>query len=285
MARFIAIILCALSIYVLGQRPAEAELESLVREGYQLMQEQKFEEAREKLTKAIRASGLQQSQDFHSLYFRAVCNFYLQDPKAAIEDVTRYLTMFPDSPRPYLLRATCYRNLDDTEGQLRDLDLALSRQPEEGEEVDPQILRWRGGLYIELQQFDAAEADIDRALAISRDPEGLSMKGFVQYSMGRYDSALLSVNQAIELDYTYVSSYLYGASFCLQEGDYGSALKYADLGLRVDDLNYRLWFYRGISLVETAMIDKGCSALNKAFYNGIDEAGDYLSEYCYKLDR
>ncbi|MFM8347610.1 MAG: tetratricopeptide repeat protein [Bacteroidota bacterium] len=285
MLRFIVLILCVGTLTAAGQRPAQDVLDGLVREGYQLMQEQKFDEAREKLTKAITASGLQESQDFHALYFRAVCNFYLEDPKAAIEDVSLYLTRFPDSARPYLLRATCYRNLDDIQGQLRDLDLALSKQPEEGEEVDPQIYRWRGGIYLELQKYDSAAADINRSLAINVDPEGLAMKGFVQYNQGRYDSALVSVNQAIELDYTYLSSYLYGSSFCLQEGDYRSALVYADLGLRLDDSNYRLWFYRGISLIETDRIDKGCSALNKAFYNGIDEAGDYLSEYCYKLDR
>lgn len=267
-----------------AQRPAEAVLEGYVREGYQLMQEERFEEALAKFTRVIESSGLQEPQDFHSLYFRAVCYFYTEKPEKAIGDIDLYVTRFSNSPQPFLLRATCYRQLEDADAQLRDLNRALTKQPEDGGDFDPQIYRWRGGLLLDRQQYDSAMMDINRSLAIKKDPEGFSMKGFAQYNMGGYDSALASVNHAIELDYSYASSYLYAASFCLQEEDFVKALTYADLGLRVDDRNHRLWFYKGIALVETGRIDLGCSALNKAFYNGIDDAGGYLSEYCYKID-
>ncbi len=267
-----------------AQRPDEAVLEGFIRDGYQLMQEEKFDEALEKFSKAIKASGLQEPQDFHALYFRAVCYFYAGDPRPAIADIDQYVTRFSNSAQPFLLRASCYRQLEDVDGQLRDLNIALSKPPEGGDDFDPQIYRWRGGLLLDRQRYDSAMMDINRSLSIRKDPEGLSMKGFAFYNKGEYDSALVSINQAIELDYTFTSSYLYGASFCLQEDEFNKALTYADLGLRVDDRNYRLWFYRGIALVETGRIDQGCSALNKAFYNGIDDAGGYLSEYCYKID-
>ena len=160
----------------------------------------------------------------------------------------------------------------------------MSKEPEGEEGFDPELFRWRAELYLNRTQYDSALTDIRRSLAIREEPATLAMLAFVQYGEGKYDSALMAVNKTIALDHTFLSSYEYGAMFCLQESDNDKALVYADLGLRIDDRQWRLWFYRGIALVETGQTDKGCSALNKAFYNGVDDAGDYLSEFCYKID-
>jgi len=267
-----------------AQRPAESILEGYFREGYELMQAQEFDQALEKFDRHIRESGLTQESDYFALYFRAVCNYYLENFKMSIEDIDRYVTRFSASPQPYLLRATCYRHLGDEDAQLRDLNEGLSRKPEEDAPFDPELFRWRASILVNREQYDSALTDIRRALDIREESETYSMLAFVQYNQGRYDSALMAVNKGISINHSFVSSYIYGSMFCLQEEDNARALVYADLGLRVDDREYRLWFHRGIALVELNNIDKGCSALNKAFYNGVDEAGDYLSEFCYKIE-
>jgi len=85
------------------------------------------------------------------------------------------------------------------------------------------------------------------------------------------------------LDVNYSPSYLYAGTFCLQEKKFDLALKYLELGLRIDPTNHSALFYKGVSLIELKRTDEGCSCLKKAFDAGEDDAADYLKEYCYDV--
>ncbi|QLH31908.1 MAG: hypothetical protein HWD62_05205 [Cyclobacteriaceae bacterium] len=60
-------------------------------------------------------------------------------------------------------------------------------------------------------------------------------------------------------------------------------MKFLDVALRLDPENLQALFYKGIALVELKREDEGCRCLNKAFYDGVDDAADYLKQYCYEV--
>ena len=70
----------------------------------------------------------------------------------------------------------------------------------------------------------------------------------------------------------------------MEGGDNYTGLKYINLALRLDPKNKQALFYKGAALIELEKIDEGCSCLNRAFYAGMDEAGDYLKEYCFEVE-
>jgi hypothetical protein len=54
-----------------------------------------------------------------------------------------------------------------------------------------------------------------------------------------------------------------------------------DIGLRLEPGDQQLLFYKGVALAETEKLDEGCRILSNLFYAGVDQAGDYLKQYCY----
>ena len=64
-------------------------------------------------------------------------------------------------------------------------------------------------------------------------------------------------------------------------GDYLLSLEYLNLALRIDGKSPDVMFYKGVALVELKQMEEGCRCLNRAFYNGADNAGDYLAQYCF----
>jgi len=175
--------------------------------------------------------------------------------------------------------AFVYRELDDNEHQLIDLEEAMRFRP-----GDPDLLRWRAGLYLDKGEYQLAKKDLLEVKVTQTDPETETYLALAYYNLERADSALLTLNEAIKLDATYMPAYLYAASFCLQEEEYDLALKYINIPLRLDPKNSTALFYKGVALIEKKKTDEGCSCLNKAFYLGYDDAADYLKEYCYEVE-
>ena len=87
-------------------------------------------------------------------------------------------------------------------------------------------------------------------------------------------------DEVIAEDPNHIQTYLYAASLCLDEDAYELALNYVEKGLQKEPTNNTLLFYKGIALVETDRRSEGCRCLTKAFNAGIDDAGEYLKEYC-----
>jgi tetratricopeptide (TPR) repeat protein len=177
------------------------------------------------------------------------------------------------------LRALIYRIKEDGPKQIEDLNIALDFQPS-----NAGLLKWRAGLLLDSKEYKKAKQDAESAILFQDDPEAEAYLAFAQFNLSNPDSALMAINKAIALDYTYLPAYIYAGSFCLQENEYDLALKYLNLGLRVDPDNLTVLFYKGVALVELKQIDEGCRALNKAFYLGYDDASGYIQQYCYSAD-
>lgn len=226
--------------------------------------------------RAISQSKLKDKDAYKTVYRRAVCRFSLQQYPEALNDIALFSTEFPNVAQANLLKAFIYREMDDDEKQLSSLQAAM-----EMEEPSPDLLKWRALLFMRREDYQKASMDLQNAREMQDDPETEAFLGLCYYHLHQMDSALASFNRSIELDATYMPAYLYVGSLALEDSDYSLALKYLNLALRIDPSNKEVLYYKGVALVELDKIDEGCRCLNRAFYAGMDDAGDYLEEHCF----
>lgn len=248
-------------------------------EGDTLYKHEDFKGAIKMFTKSISASKLKDKEAYGAFYKRAVCYYSIGEFENALGDLDVFIPMFPEAPRPKLLKAFIYREMGDEDKQLSNLEEAIELQM-----ASPQLLKWRGTLYLQKNEFNKSKADFLRAREFEDDGEIETYLGLVYYNLQLPDSAFISFNKSIELDAMYSPAYLYAGSVALEREDYPLGLKYLNLALRLDPKNKDAQFYKGVALIELKKIDEGCSCLNRAFYAGMDEAADYLKEYCYEVE-
>jgi len=243
-----------------------------------LMNHQNFSGAASLYSKIISECKFSEKSDYRFIYKRAVSYYSENNFDSALVDMNRFVPEFPESPQARILRALIYRQKGDSENQLTDLQKAIElRGP------TTELIRWRGALLADKGDFKAAKKDLEEVKVFQDDAELETNLGFIHYNLGSLDSALVCFNKAIVLDVNYSPSYLYAGTFCLQEEKFDLALKYLNLGLRIDPTNHSALFYKGVSLVELKRTDEGCRCLQKAFNAGEDDAADYLKEYCFDV--
>ncbi len=244
-----------------------------------LYKQEDFKEAVKMYTKAIEASKLKEKDAYRSVYKRAVSYYSLGEFDAALKDLDLFIPQYPNVSQAKLLRAFIYREQGDDVKQLENLEEAMASQP-----PNPDLLKWRGMLYLQKSEYEKAKQDLMLARLLQDDPEVETYLGLVYYNVHQKDSAYMSFNKSIELDAMYSPAYLYAGSVSLEDNNYKLALEYLNLALRLDPKNKEAIFYKGIALIELDRTDEGCKCLNRAFYAGMDEAGEYLKEYCYPTD-
>lgn len=211
------------------------------------------------------------------LYKRAYAYFNLEQYQEALLDVNAYIDQSND-PQGIVLRATIHEQTGNYGDELSDINLLM------GQNVNPELLRWRASIAMEAGQYEVAQRDIQQLLKWQHSTELLSFLGLTYYYQEKADSALTVFNQVIAEAPEQLETYLYAGALCLEEGELDLSLEYINAGLTRDPKNATLLFYKGAALVEKEDFDAGCRCLFKAFTNGIDDAADYLKEYCYGVE-
>jgi tetratricopeptide (TPR) repeat protein len=263
-----------------AQRPDPNKLQQWEVEGDTLLSQQRYVEAARAFTRVINATGVTQKSDYNAVYKRAISYYYTEGKEdLALTDIDTFIKEFPYVPQAHILRALIYQIKEDGPKQIEDLNIALDFQP-----GNAGLLKWRAGLLLDAEEYQKAKADAQAAIRLEDDPEAEATLALAYYNLDQADSALMAINKAIELDYSYMPAYLYAGSFCLQADEFELALKYINLGLRVDPEHAAALFYKGVALVESEKKDEGCRCLNKAFYNGYDDASGYIEQYCYSSE-
>jgi tetratricopeptide (TPR) repeat protein len=275
MKSFVAILLLV-SVLGVHAQTSSAKWKVLEIEGDTLLNREDFKGALELYNKAIELSKLKDNESKALLFKRAICYYSLGDFQKALDDLGVFIPLYPDFPRAKLLRTFIHRELGDTEAQLVDINELLELNP-----TNPDLLKWRASLYLEMDKFADAKNELLGIQKLTNDEEIETQLGFSYYSLDQPDSALLHFESALSINGGYVPAYLYTSSLCLEQEAYEMALTYIDLGLRLDPKNPSFVFYKGIALVETEKVEEGCRLLSKVFYEGFDQAGDYLKQYCY----
>ena len=129
-------------------------------------------------------------------YFRARAKGELGRHREAIEDFDRALDLDPGDGRTLQLRAEFKARLRDSEGGLRDCELAIRS----GRENQPSAHILRGVLLTQLDRIEEAISAYDRALELDpRDPQALFVRGRLRRSRGLVKEALADFDRALEL--------------------------------------------------------------------------------------
>ena len=278
---FFVFLLGQLALIANAQTPKWKSLEA---EGDTLYSRQEYEPASKIYSKVLESNvqkdGKYEDKNLYGiLYKRAVCYYSMEEYDNALKDLDMFEPVFPKAPQPKLLKAFIYRALDNIDKQLEYLQQAMALQPPNAD-----FLKWRGMLLIQKDKYGEALADLLEARQFQDDPEVETYLGVSYYHTENVDSAFISFNKAIELDPTYAASYLYAGTTALQEESYALSIEYLNLALRLDAKNKEALYYKGVALVESKQIEEGCRCLNRAFYAGLDDAGDYLTQYCFDVD-
>jgi len=268
-------ILCCLALVNLALAQS-GKLKQQEAEGDTLLNRQDYNGALKVYAKILKASK-EKDQFYYSIVYKsAVSNYSVGHFDQALVQLEEFIPAYPNVPQAHLLKAFIYREKGDADKQLVELEEAMKLQP-----GNPELMKWRAMLYLDKEKFDSAKADLKYLRSVQDDPEVETYLGFAYYNTNEKDSAMISLNKAIELDATYQPALLYAGSFALQEEAYDLALTYINLALRLDSKNPSAWFYKGVALVEKEKLDEGCSCLAKSLRLGSDDAVDYLKEYCY----
>ncbi len=244
--------------------------------GDTLLNRQDYTGALKRYNKVVKTTKLKNADDRQILYKRALCYFYLGAYEAAVADLNIFIPENPESIRARLLRAFLYRELNEPELQLEDLNEVL-----EWDAFNVDLLKWRASLLVELNQNREALDELKKIKLWGTDEQLELYLGLAYYGLNEPDSALAHFDEAIAINGGYLPAYMYAGMLALEQDAYALALSYIDLALMLDAHNMQLLFYKGIALIELKRKDEGCRLLNRAFYGGIEEAADYLADYCY----
>jgi len=227
--------------------------------------------------KAIEMSKLASRDSKALLYKRAVCYYTMGEFQLALADVNSFITDVPYYPQSKLLRAFINRELQNDDAVLTDLNELLSLNP-----YNADLVKWKTSIYLNQDKFREVISALKELQKGVNDEEVEAQMGFSYYSLDNADSAFIHFENAMNINPGYLPAYLYMSSLCLEQEAYELALTYIDIGLRLESQNANLFLYKGVALAETNREEEGCRYLLKAFNAGLEQAGDYLKQYCYE---
>lgn len=239
-----------------------------------------FRNAIKNYSKAIKASKLTQREDYALLYKRSLAYLNQGQLQNAIHDIDKFLEQYPMAFQAFLLKAYLHRENDEPNEALHSLSKAQELNPE-----SPDIIKWRAELMLDLEQPSDAKNEILSLPRQYRDPQTEVMLGLSYYQLDKNDSALYYFNQALRMDPFFYPALMYATTVCLEDNELDLALGFIERAMAVNSTDPLLFFYKGAILAERNELDEACRCLNRAFYRGIDDAADYLKEYCFNEGR
>jgi len=275
--RFILVCLIGCS-FNLSAQSDQKKNETLLVQADTLLGREDFAGALSLYSKVVEKSKFQSTDEYRVLYKRAYCYYSLGEYENALADINRYIDKVPDE-QAKLMRAYINQELEDYDGQLKDLNEFITSNP-----GNPEMLRWRASVLMEMERYNDARKDLRLLLQYQESPELKAYLGLSYYYQDDPDSAIVIFDQVIASNPQFTEAYLYASSLSLEQEAYDLALDYADRGLAVDPKNPTLIFYKGIALVEKEKTNEGCKCLTEAFKSGMDDAADYLKNYCYGVE-
>ncbi len=245
-------------------------------EGDTLLNHQDFEGAIKIYNNIVELSKLNDTESKGVLYKRAICFYSVGEFQKALDDLQIFIPEYPVFSRAKLLRAFVNRELGNTQAQLDDINELLLL-----DSANPDLLKFKASIFLETEKYREAKTALLDLQKIVNDEEIETQLGFTYSNLNEPDSAFAHYDSALSINGGYSPAYIYISSLCLEQEAYALALTYVDLGLRLEPENLTLQFYKGIALAETENLTEGCRLLAKSFYSGMDQAGDYLKQYCY----
>ncbi len=248
--------------------------------GAEAAKRQEFDTAIGLYTKAIDADTLEPDALADTFQARAIAYLQKKEFELAARDFDAVIKRRPDDPVAYWGLGLSQSGLGHDEAALPALDrvIALNQNPYE---ILPDSLIERGGIYIDLGQYDRAIQDFDQALSLRPDdPPAHGAKGDAEFDAGRFSEAEDDLRTASDHDPKMAYYPLWLDMAMSRQGKDGGA----ELAERAAKLDLTAWpgpvvqFYLGRATAED-MLTTARSGDAKTQADQQCEASFYLGEH------
>ena len=225
-----------------------ADAVALVKQGFRLFEQQRFDEAIAGFDQAIAFKP-----DFaEALISRSLVLLHLGRLEEAVASYDRVLALGPDADA-FSNRGLALYKLDRFDEAAASYGRALALKP------DAQAFNIRGLALYKLGRYDEAVASYDGALALQPDDaEAHNSRAAALAKLGRIDQALDSVDRAIALKSPSSAAVCQDIAVALHNlGRPGAALAFYDRMLALDPDHADMRFQRAMALLSTGDLKRG----------------------------
>jgi tetratricopeptide (TPR) repeat protein len=179
----------------------------------------------------------------------------------AHESFDQVLQQNAQNPRALVGKAkTLSFDGNDTEA-MEAVNKALETAPDY---PDAHILLAR--LYLKLEEWEQAEAEVEKALAVNpASLEGLSVLAAVHYLTGDMAGYNTTRERALALNPRYPDLYNTVATLAIDQRKYHAAVELARQAVQLDSLSWWGWGTLGINQLRIGQIEEGTANVDKAF--------------------
>ncbi len=247
-------------------------------QGDTLLNRGDFKGAAELFTKLIAKTRFTTAEDYDLYYKRGAAYLQMHDHNNALSDARTYLSKTGDD-QGRVLQVYIYQDMGKPDEAITQVDSLQLKYPDNQE-----IAQWKIQLLMDAERYADVKGLLQKAIAQGGDSKMKLWLGLAHYYLGELNEAFTTFDGLIAEDPTKMEPYLYAASLCLEDGLYEKSLQYSDQGLKQNPADASLMFYKGIALYETKNTEESCRYLARAFNKGVDDAADYLKEYCYGVE-
>lgn len=199
-----------------------------------------------------------QPDDAYSLYFRALCKYYLEDYRGTLSDLHPLLTQRPFMVEGLVLRCAARNQLGQSDSALRDVQLALELRPNSSD-----LLYVRGVTYFILGNYEEAVHDMTASLESTPSRmEARVNRGLAHLQLG---DSLLGEQDFHDAARGHPFSpvpRLYLASFYFQRGNFQRALQCCEQVLKIAPRNPQAFFLKGITQCGLGQLDSALMSLS-----------------------
>lgn len=183
------------------------------------------------------------------------------DLYAALDAFNVAIAANPDhAPQAYYYRALLYNQMERYEDALADLDKALEQEPH-----FPQAYAARGALYLTLDRPASAVEDLKRAieLGLTDDPTVYLNLGLAYFHLDIYDAAEANFRKALELDPNMAAAHFNLGTLYLKKGDNEAALEHLNKSIELDPNFAASYFNRAMALANLGRTEEAIQDLEK----------------------
>lgn len=237
-----------------------------------------FKGAADLFTRLIQKTKFSSREDYDLFYKRGLAWFQSGDFEKALRDANYYKSNSGDG-QANVLKVYIYQKMNKMDDALSQIDTLQQLYGGNSE-----LIKWKVQLLMDADRYADAKSELTAALKQEKDPQLALLLGLSHYYLGEFDEAFGVFDKLIADDPTMMDAYIYPASLCLEDSFYEKSVAYCELGLKQNSGDATLMFYKGVALYELGQNEESCRFLARAFQRGIDDAGDYLKEYCYGVE-
>ena len=227
--------------------PAGGEA-SLVEEGASQLVRGNAGQAIAAYTDALKDTGLANDRRAAILNDRAVANVRIGQPKLALDDYNKAVSLFPEYPVAYNNRGNLLLSLGNIEEAIKDFDRAVLLAP-------GYAAAYSNRANAKIKLAKPGEAIVDFTKAIELMPSSappLSGRGLAYLATGKPHAAIRDFSRAVSADARFASAYRNRAEARLTVGQREEAIEDLSRAIAFDVNNTELYIVRGYAYLLAA---------------------------------